>query len=628
MSNIINNNFHNLRLQVNNDEYWDFFMDKSSSTDYKLICGQLTKKCLSAYIDMAEYDCVFENTINSLDDYVWPNAVAHEYTLKNIGYTGFDNGLLYFKKDEISNKDFLELYQHSTHVIGDDKKLILHEVTGSTQVYEYPLSVEDYWVKLNGGFYQGAFKTECGKYQTLPSYLENGDSWAYEFVLKKSNLEAESDKTLNDKHPNNKGIFFYIGTRAENKWIYIYDNEYADDCFTISPDDYVEDAHIDVKTHKLNSFIDVSLEMPVEWESIAMDDYLANKYYDQSLYNHSMNDDDYIDFEEVNKPTIIDEDKNKYQEIDWCCAFPNKLCGSCATSNGDYMTKCEIFGDDYVADIDDMEYETEYVEPELDISDFEYKTDEDFVIGELEYYIDTDNKFLLFDRTCSGFTIETWKEGSIMRYVGKRNTFNENLFLLMNKTATGYTVDNINQLKSEYKEKYHIEKDLWNNALAFRITDDGSIGYRYLMKDCTVDDRFIIKEAYSKPDIVRNDEWCVIHTVIKAINDNMVIRFYVNGNLVFVSSELPKINLHALDDIYAKQELVPYNISIGGGTQGLCDVILPNYMIEPYREYPIEKYFAGSFIGYLKSFKFYNCGLDYTDINNNFIYELGKLKLN
>jgi hypothetical protein len=94
--------------------------------------------------------------------------------------------------------------------------------------------------------------------------------------------------------------------------------------------------------------------------------------------------------------------------------------------------------------------------------------------------------------------------------------------------------------------------------------------------------------------------------------------FYVNGKLKYVSKELPRINLRALNDLYEKQEGVPYNISIGGGTQGLAETIQYNYMLNPTRVYPIEKYFAGSFIGYISSFKIYNCFLEQKIIENNY----------
>ena len=52
-------------------------------------------------------------------------------------------------------------------------------------------------------------------YQVLPHVL--GDGWSLEVRLKKSDL-SNSEYTINDVHPANKGFFLYIGTRAENKW--------------------------------------------------------------------------------------------------------------------------------------------------------------------------------------------------------------------------------------------------------------------------------------------------------------------------------------------------------------------------------------------------------------------------
>ena len=104
----------------------------------------------------------------------------------------------------------------------------------------------------------------------------------------------------------------------------------------------------------------------------------------------------------------------------------------------------------------------------------------------------------------------------------------------------------------------------------------------------------------------------------------MRLFFYVDGKLVYVTRSMPKLNLHELKETYEKQEGVPYNISIGGGTQGLAETVLPNYMLDNDRVYPLEKYFAGSFIGYFKSFKFYNCGMEYMNILNNYKFEMRK----
>ena len=101
----------------------------------------------------------------------------------------------------------------------------------------------------------------------------------------------------------------------------------------------------------------------------------------------------------------------------------------------------------------------------------------------------------------------------------------------------------------------------------------------------------------------------------------MKIMFYVAGKLVYISQDLPQLNLRKLDELYNKQEGIPYSISIGGGTQGLAETVQPNYMLNPTRTYPIEKAFAGSFIGYISSFRVYNCMMEQLAIENNFKWE-------
>ena len=44
-------------------------------------------------------------------------------------------------------------------------------------------------------------------------------------------------------------------------------------------------------------------------------------------------------------------------------------------------------------------------------------------------------------------------------------------------------------------------------------------------------------------------------------------------------------------------------------------------MLNPTRTYPIEKNFAGTFIGYIRSFKIYNCFMEQLIIENNYKWE-------
>ena len=595
MSNLINNNFQNVKLVLEKEDYWDFFIHKDGDTNYSFSYNSIYDDCLISYFDFSNHDYASNKEIKSLDTYMWHCAHNDGKVFNNIGYTGFDNGLLNFRRDIILNSDFLELYSNSKYDIGEELNVVLRAVSGSTTNYEYPISVMDDCIKFNGGFYQGFFKTNKGEYQVLPHKIEKGETWAFEFVLKKSDFEKETNKTLNEKYKDNKGIFFYIGTRAENKWAYLYNKE-EDECLAIDMSDYVEDAEIDLKTHKLTSFTDMDIILPIEHDFEFRDEYLNDRK------NGVNNSDSIFDLFEENKDIIAYRNSN------------------------DYFDNCETFGDDYISDSNSEECLYEYLANDVDITNAIYKTNDGFNLDKQEYYIDTDNKFLLFNRSCDGLNVCTYKEGDIVRYIGTKNNFKENLFLLMNRTCTGYTVCDIDKLKEESTIDYDVLSDLYNNALAFRITDDGSIGYRYLIKNCDNDDGYEIKEAYSKPNIIINDEWSVVHIKMESVLDKMKIKFYVNGNLVFISDELPMINLRELNDLYEKQETVPFNISIGGGTQGLIETVLPNYMVDPYRVYPLEKYFAGSFIGYMKSFKFYTCNLESINISNNFNVEINKIK--
>lgn len=669
MGNVLNNYFHNLKLRINNDEYWDFFINYDYLTPYVNDSSSIYDECLLSYIDASIDECVNDNLLIGSKAYKWEDAISVSHTMKNIGLTAMDNGLISFRRDLNNNRSFLDKYLHSTYEIHDfDTSLKLHAVSGGTNKYEYPLTVMDDMIKLNGGFYQGFFKTDCELYNILPSKLENSDTWQFEFTLKKSEHEKESDKTLNDKYQNNKGIFFYIGTRAENKWAYWYNKD--DECSALSYDDYIEGGELTKYNYKINDMLDANPDF-VDYDEFAMDDYMNFKYFHPSTYEYKkLEEDDFFinDYIEISsKPKIIDEDVKISRVIGWCCSLLSddeiplfNCCGRrigsdyrvgtksnisyvktkpvcCGEHNfilsekdvvhtDAFISKCDIFGEDYLSDIDDIEYGGDFIEEDLDISKFDFETYDGVMVAVNQYYFDTDNKFLFFDRTCDGFDVNTWNGHNTVRFVGNRNSFKDNLFLLMNRTCTGYTVHTIDSLRDQYSTQYNIYNDIINNALAFRITDDGRIGYRYLTRDCTNENRYGIKEAYSKPNLIDDDEWYNISVKLDAMNDKMRLRFYINGNLVFISSELEKLDLRYLNEIYEKQEGVAFNISIGGGTQGLADTILPNYMYDPLKAYPIEENFAGSFIGYFKSFKFYNCTVENVFLRHNTKIELKNIK--
>lgn len=645
MANLLNNQFNNLRLEIDESEYWDFFINKDShiaDIDFSLLGKELVTKCLTSFIDLKDERCIKNNkSLVSMPEYIWENSINNMGILENIGYTGVDNGLIWLKRDEINNKRFLEIYQNSTYELPDGDTLLLNPVDGSTKNYDYPLAIEKDRAKLNGGFYQGFFKTECDQYQILPDKLENGECWDLEFVLEKKEFEKESNKTLNDRYPANKGIFFYLGTRAENKWYLLYEG-IEESCGNTLINDYVDTEGIKERNEV---FFDMSVEnvvKPVEWESEAIDDYLGFKYYDNDLYrteDHGL--EDY--FFEKHKAVLIDENEPHDIITCWCKCKNTEVvekrvksnscnCGresieynnvKIIPCNDGYISKGDFF--DLVDDLEIFEGDTEYVEPELDISDFEFKTKDGFDLKiKGQWFKDYTNPFLLFDRTCNGYTVHNYEPGDRVRYVGVKHKYKTNPFLLLNRTCTGYTATQLTEEEETIQDEYNVNADLWQNAFALRITDDGRIGYRYLIQDCDSEEEYTIREGYSSEGIVKEDEISVIHIRIRGFVNTMALEFYVNGKLVFLTKEMPKINLRPLKDLYEKQEGVPYNISLGGGTQGLLEVVLPNYMMDLEKVYPLEKNFCGTFIGYLYSFKFYSCCLKFFEILGNYKYETEK----
>ena len=496
MSNILNHNRNTFDFRVSKSDYWDMHLHKKQSGGH--LKDGLQDDCLGVYIDTDTPECVGDNELVSIDTYNWGNAVNKGIELNNVGFTGVDNGLLNFDKDNITEEEFNEIYRHSTlEIDSDDMRLHLSNVSGNNKIYSYNTSlVTDYSLnvsKLNGGFYQGFFKTDKGcDYQILPTKLNNG--WCMEFVLKPefNGFEETELPTLNDIYPANKGIFFYIGTRAENKWY---------------------------------------------------------KYY------------------------------NTGKETDL------------QTSDGINITSTDNI-------------------------------------------IETDNKHITYNRTKEGFKANEGRHDEPIKVAIEDRYDEENYFLIMNRTKNGYTAETIGELKNkETKEKYNILADLFRNALAFQIKNDGSIGYKYMVKDCESDDGYSIKEEWSYPGMVVDDKWCHIAVrIVPVIKygpekfnyissvDYMRLMFYVNGKLVLYSKEIPTLLLRVLNDSYEKQEAVPYNISIGGGTQGLCDVI---YSLDSVPEdiLYLEKEFGGSFIGYFKVFRFHTCNLNYQKIYNNYKVE-------
>jgi len=583
MSNILNHNRLDFDFALNKSEYWDFHLAKTRQ--FLPYMFELTDKCLLSYIDTNDKACLVDVSLFSKDKFVWNDARNNGLTLENIGYTGIDNGLITYNKNEISNRQFLEIFENSTYSIPqDDYRFKVNPVDGNNLIYDYDSEIGTLngieVAKLNGGFYQGFFRTDDGcDYRVLPSSLENGIT--LEFVLCRNDFEVDYDEcryTLNDKYQGNKGIFFYMGTRAENKWWKYYD---TDEKFEKSGNHYFIDGY------KVDGYeLDESTETDAQYfalrdrtsyfaDNYAVGDYITREF-DESEYDYT-----YI----INEGYYLEDITFGNGKPFW-------------TKDGHLLSQPNII---------------------------EYKTD---------------NKYLMFDRTKEGTTASTWEEGTIAIITDIKVDLKENGFLLFNRTKKGYTAKSVGELYEKESKHYNVVNDIINNAFGLQITDDGRIGYKYIVRDCEAELKYKVESEYSFENVVPYGRWCVIDLRIlpnsipgiagyhayRKEGHKMRLMLYVNGRLVMVSRELPMLDLRILNDMYDKQEAVPFNISLGGGTQGLCDVVYANFRQLPEYALPLEEAFGGSFIGYFKSFKFYNCLLNYNEINENYEYEMNLLR--
>jgi hypothetical protein len=165
----------------------------------------------------------------------------------DIGLTGTDNGLVEnIKGDEIyfTNGFFDESLKFERLYF--DRRLKMFQVTGYTnspnvrfsgfdktvlyEVVSKQSSVGKYH-ELYGGFYQGFYKLFGYDYEILPERMNKG--WTVEMLLKPRLINeytpSSGETTLNELYPENKNMFFYFGTRAENKYYHHADG--TPNCF-------------------------------------------------------------------------------------------------------------------------------------------------------------------------------------------------------------------------------------------------------------------------------------------------------------------------------------------------------------------------------------------------------------
>ncbi len=580
MGNIKNFNFNKLDLKLSNSDYWDFFL--ASDDGPVLPCTGVTSgDCFVVWYDFSASTIYSTGTTSADTIYslvTWDGAVNTGYTFDTIGLTGIDNGLITFdhSSGDTSNLVLLSALTGTTLIIpSGDTRLTMNRITGSTGNFIYPIdyvidpSVGNH-VQLCGGFYQGYYKLDGSTYEVLPNRVNQ--AWAAEFWLKPSTSACTgyTATTLNDTYTGNTGFFFYMGTRAENKFWNTFDgvdSGCTSGCTVPSG-----------CTDTLSPWCTI----PRETDIVLVGDYG-------------------IGFPLSPPPVIVDLITNGFLIYGRASTGCTNTCGSCGGTHDGLgtQTACSYDGNGIV------------------------------VARYGEVVTNRNNPFLVYGRATTGCTNTCGSCG------GTHDGFG-------NQTVCSFTGFTGPQTELDYKI------DIIDNALGFRITDDGSIGYRLLSVTGTCitsgDVRtyvsgVTIEEEYSASGMVSGDVWTNI--VIRFVADEYYddcdlihkgarkgrLMFYVNGHLKYTKHGFDEFVARRLNEYKAKQVGVPFNISLGGGSIGLLDSQTFDGLDMADRGLPIETNFAGTFIGAISQFKFNICDLAFCDIQYNYNREAARYGL-
>lgn len=185
-------------------------------------------------------------------------------------------------------------------------------------------------------------------------------------------------------------------------------------------------------------------------------------------------------------------------------------------------------------------------------------------------------------------------------------------------------------------------EDLIDNVFGFRITEEGKIGYRYITSSgACVNDRWeseiYVREGYSELTIYSGNsesKWMYItitfcpydiltetEILCEAEKRTGLLTFWVNGRRVFSVDDFDEIMFNSLSTHREKQQGVPYNISLGGGSQGLLESFTFGGLDPEDSGLLIEENFAGTTLGGFSQFRYYTRCLDITEIINNYKFE-------
>tara|TARA_R110000737_G_scaffold94278_1_gene127903 strand:- start:1263 stop:4598 length:3336 start_codon:yes stop_codon:yes gene_type:complete len=345
-----------------------------------------------------------------------------------------------------------------------------------------------FYYDLYGGFFQGFFDLWGYGYRVLPDREDLG--WTVESLLKirtsGSSWNGLSAHTLNNLHPNNEGIFFYLGARAENKFW---------NCF------HGETGYTTSLGNQLYSCTGTCVFNGLTGSSCGGQTGFT---YDGSVLGGN----------------VYTSANTEYQILS--NNFALRLSGG---SGEGYKLGYRVLR--YTGDTNSPGY----AQP-----------------GSVDVF-DTDQTLCTGGTFTSGFTIEE-----------KYTT---------NPICTGNTIDSWFKIDAVWKRNYYYETDrekLWRGGLNLITSITCETGTTGTITATTGTTQYLIDEIESEQIFLQNPAW--ISDIERRLG---TLTLFVNSRPVLVVPDFEEIIPRRLNDLPEKQLGVPYNISLGGGSQGLYD---------------------------------------------------------
>ena len=539
-------------------------------------------------------DCSFDNDVIVSENY-WnptdtdPNFCPIVTDLCDVGLTGIDNGLVKHMSGETiqittglytTSADTYSRYKY-------DRRMKMHPITGFTtsenrlwndDSYNYDMSYATdgspvgYFARLDGGFFQGFYKLPGYDYQVFPQRVSLG--WTAEFMLR-YRWTGDTSVGLNARYPDNKGTFFYMGARAENKFYHYADGEPK------------QDTGYTRVTSGLTCMHTCGCASSANTSSQCL---------------------------------------QVYQPSGGTITHCSCGCPCNCESYAEYAEKDPLY--DGVSNALSLRLSGDTGSPRLCVKTYR-------ITGGCES-----------SGTClTGITYHTGT--SVTEWCSTRGIFDD---------CSGTTYPNVEhwvQIDAVFQRKEWLDTcDLY---------DKGGLGL--LVEDvyfATLENRSV---TLVEPPITHDVGFVPPSTEVVTFNDMWTeeqkyrlgtLKFYVNGKLFLVAENFEEIIPRLVNAEKEKQIGVGYNISVGGGTQGLHDNLTFSagcptelsgitYQQDPeclttddltHTEYSgltthikLEEYFGGSMIGDVSAFRMYTEPLNASQIRHNFLLLKNKYNL-